>query len=93
MIIKHDQHIFFSVHEVRKGLWDFYLDCAFRMLIGWAGKLRSRDLQGRSDIFWLLQNSYPVMKKDDESNLTSCLPPTSEAVQRGEGRTSLISRL
>ena len=25
-------------HEERKGLWIFFLDCAFRMLIGWAGK-------------------------------------------------------
>ena len=27
-------------HEVRKGLWAFFLDCAFRMLIGWARRLR-----------------------------------------------------
>ena len=31
-----------EIHEVRKGLWAFFLDCAFRMLIGWAGRLRSR---------------------------------------------------
>ena len=27
---------FWEIHEVRKGLWAFFLDCAFRMLIGWA---------------------------------------------------------
>ena len=42
MIIKHGRHIFGEIHEVRKGLWAFFLDCAFRMLIGWADKLRSR---------------------------------------------------
>ena len=31
-----------EIHEVRKGLWAFFLGCTFRMLIGWAGKLRSR---------------------------------------------------
>ena len=31
-----------EIHEVRKGIWAFFLDCAFRMLIGWASKLRSR---------------------------------------------------
>ena len=41
MIIKHGRHIFWEVHEVRKGLWAVFLDCAFWMLIGWAGKLRS----------------------------------------------------
>ena len=38
MIIKHGGHI----HEVRKDMWAFFLDCALRMLIGWADKLRSR---------------------------------------------------
>ena len=33
---------FGEIHEVRKGLWAFFLDCAFRLLIGWATKLRSR---------------------------------------------------
>ena len=42
MIIKHGKHIFGQIHEVRKGLWAFFLDCAFGMLIGWAGTLRSR---------------------------------------------------
>ena len=36
MIIKHGRQ-----HDVRKGLWACFLDCAIRMLIGWAGKLRS----------------------------------------------------
>ena len=26
---------------MRKGLWALFLDCAFRMLIGWADKLQS----------------------------------------------------
>ena len=38
MIIKHGRH-FLEIHEVRKGLWAFYLDCAFRMLIGWLSRL------------------------------------------------------
>ena len=44
MIVKDGRHIFGEIHEVRKGLWSFFLDCAFRMLIGWAGKLQSRDI-------------------------------------------------
>ena len=32
---------FGGIHEVRKGLWAFFPDCAFRMLIGFAEKLRS----------------------------------------------------
>ena len=40
----HESNIFGEMHEVRKGLWAFFLDCALRMLIGWAGKLRSRGL-------------------------------------------------
>ena len=40
MIIKHGRHILGEIHEVRKGLWAFFL-MSFRMLIGWAGKLRS----------------------------------------------------
>ena len=30
-----------DIHEVRKGLWAFILDCAFRVLSGWAGELWS----------------------------------------------------
>ena len=41
MIIKRGRHILGEIHEVRKGLWAFFLDCAFRMLIGWAGKLQT----------------------------------------------------
>ena len=29
---------FLRIHEVRKGLWAVFLDCAIRMQIGWAGK-------------------------------------------------------
>ena len=39
MIIKLGRHICLRICEVRKDLWAFFLDCAFRMLIGWAGKL------------------------------------------------------
>ena len=43
MIIKHGRHIVWEIHEVRKDIWAFFFrDCALRMLIGWAGKLRSR---------------------------------------------------
>ena len=36
-----DRHIWGEICEVRKGIWAFFVDCAFRMLIGCAGKLRS----------------------------------------------------
>ena len=44
MIIKQGRHFFWiSFFEMRKGFWTFFLTaCAFRMLIGWAGKLLSR---------------------------------------------------
>ena len=32
-----------EIYEVRKGLWAFFLIVFLGMLIGWAGKLRSRD--------------------------------------------------
>ena len=34
MIIKHGGHIFGEIHKMRKGLWAFFLECAFRVLIG-----------------------------------------------------------
>ena len=33
---------FWEIYGVRKGMWVFFLDCDFRVLIGWAAKLRSR---------------------------------------------------
>ena len=42
MIIKRGGHIFGEIYKLRKGLWTNFLDCVFRVLIGWAGKLRSR---------------------------------------------------
>ena len=37
MIIKHGRQFGGGeIHKVRKGMWAFYLDCAFWMLIGWA---------------------------------------------------------
>ena len=41
-MIKPGRHIVQQIDKVRKGLWACFLDCAFRMLIGWADKLRSR---------------------------------------------------
>ena len=39
-----------EIHEVRKGMWAFlFLDCAFRMLIGWADQLRSHRDNGASN--------------------------------------------
>ena len=35
------RHILGENDEVCKGLWAFFLDCAFQSLIGWAGKLPS----------------------------------------------------
>ena len=34
MITKHGGHIFGENHDMRKGLWAFYRDCVFLMLIG-----------------------------------------------------------
>ena len=34
MIIKHGREFFGESQKVRKGLWAFFLDCAFRVLIG-----------------------------------------------------------
>ena len=43
MIDKHGRQIFGEIYEVRKGLWAFFLGCAFGMLIGWTEKLRSHE--------------------------------------------------
>ena len=40
---------FGEIHEVHKGLWAFFLDFAFWMLIGWAGKLRSHGSSTRQN--------------------------------------------
>ena len=53
MIIKYARQILGEIHEVRKGVWACFLDCAFRMLIGWGGKLRSRAL-GEKETLCLL---------------------------------------
>ena len=34
MIIKHGSDVFGEIHEMRKGLWDLFLDCVSRKLIG-----------------------------------------------------------
>ena len=52
MIIKHGKYNFWEIHEVRKGLWAFYLDCAFRVLIGWAGKVWSRGKYWKTGIVY-----------------------------------------
>ena len=41
MTIKRDRQFFLEIHGVRNGLWAFFLDCAFRILIGWAAQLRT----------------------------------------------------
>ena len=42
-----------EMQEMRKGIWDFFfLDCDFRVLIGWAGKLQSYEP-------WLAKRSKP----------------------------------
>ena len=46
MIIKHGRYIFGEISEMRKGLWAFFLGCAFRVLIGLEGKLQSGDSSG-----------------------------------------------
>ena len=35
MIIKHGRHVLGEIHECAKA-YGLFLDCAFRMLIGWA---------------------------------------------------------
>ena len=45
MIIKHGRHIYREIHEVRKGLWALFLDCAFRALIGWSDKPQSQKVK------------------------------------------------
>ena len=53
---------FLEIHEVRKGLWAFYVDCAFWLLIGWAGTLRSRgDMRKRNHLQRpkILHNNFP----------------------------------
>ena len=52
MIIKHGRHL--EIYEVRKGFWAFVLDCAFRVLIGWADKLPSRGACNSSDLCYHL---------------------------------------
>ena len=32
-----------EIHEVRKGMWAFFLGCAVRTLIGWTGEVRPHD--------------------------------------------------
>ena len=44
----YDYQTWRAIHEVRKGLWAFFLHCAFRILIGWAGK---RDHVGITPLF------------------------------------------
>ena len=41
---------FWEIHEVRKGLWAFFLDGVCQMLIDWAGKFQSRGL------YWYKRN-------------------------------------
>ena len=41
MIIKHGRHIFGEMYEMCKDMWAFFLGCAFLMLIGWTGQLKS----------------------------------------------------
>ena len=57
MIIEHGRHIvFFRIVELRKGLWVFvFFIVLARMLIGWAGKLRSHGMLIDS-----LQTSCPL---------------------------------
>ena len=38
-VITNMAHTFaWEIYEVRKGMWAFFLNCAFRILIGWGGK-------------------------------------------------------
>ena len=59
-----------EIHEVRKGLWTFFLDCVLRMLIiGWAYKLQSR---GKfEDIEKRVSNTISISVKPWPNGLTS----------------------
>ena len=61
MIIKHGGHIFGEIHEVRKGLWASFLDCAFGMLIGWADKFQIIWVIRRSRTILTLVSFYPAI--------------------------------
>ena len=69
MIIKHGRHFGWEMHEVRKGIWAFFLGCASRMLIGWAGKLWSRGKKKNEkkhawmQISYLLEKAPPPIKR------------------------------
>ena len=53
---------FWEIHEERKGIWTFFLDCASWMLIGWAGKLWSRGVVTRITL-GKVENVGPSRKK------------------------------
>ena len=62
-------------------MWAFFLDCAFRMLIGWANKPRSRGLINWN-VFFILQHLFTFVLP-----LYTALEVVSlvEGGERGEG--------
>ena len=79
MIIKHGRNI----HEVRKGLWAFFLDCALQVLIGWACYAVRLSLLWKWGDFQEL--TFPVRH---QSNSRRSLPPTGHrlGVDRPNGQ-------
>ena len=56
--------IYWEIHEVRKGMWAFFLDCALRALpIGWAGILRSRGCVNRENIYSIYHRFGKIVAK------------------------------
>ena len=68
-----------KIYKARKGIWAFSLDCAFRMLIGWAGKLQSHGRYFRVNTYipcrgtWGLLISWLVLSKRQKKNMTAAL--------------------
>ena len=66
-----------KIYKARKGIWAFSLDCAFRMLIGWAGKLQSHGRYFRVNMYipcrgtWGLLISWLVLSKRQKKNMTA----------------------
>ena len=60
MIIKHGKHILGEIHEVRKGMWAFFLlEWAFQMPVGWGGELQSHDTKDSLQVSSALPEHLP----------------------------------
>ena len=74
MVINHSE-ILWEIHKVRKGLWALFVDCAFWMLIGWAGKLWWRGLYNKLRIRFALLSAFVLLRGENYS-------PTFKAIMK-----------